>query len=85
MPLRHFLLIYDVANRQLIEAKDLGSRGREAADTYSEYEQKYRERDGYEIVLIGADSLDTIRRTHAHYFGDADDTFFADLLEPQAG
>jgi hypothetical protein len=85
MPLRHFLLIYDVSSQQLIEALDLGARGRVAAETYSEYEQKYRDREGIEIVLIGADSLETIRRTHAHYFGEADDSFFADLLEPQLG
>ena len=26
----------------------------------------------FEIVLIGADSLDTIRQTHGHYFADPD-------------
>jgi hypothetical protein len=83
MALRHFLLIYDVANRTLMEAVDVGGNARKAADTYSEYEERYRGRDGFEIVLIGADSLDTIRVTHSHYFRHADEDVLAELLAPE--
>jgi hypothetical protein len=49
---------------------------------YAELEREAREsgREGVEIVLLGAESLDTIRATHAHYFRDA----AADLFETVA-
>jgi hypothetical protein len=83
MPLRNFLLIYDVDNRCLVRADDLGGDGRRAADRYAEVEAEYRDRQGFEIVLLGADSLETIKVTHSHYFQKSDDDAFADLLEPE--
>ena len=47
----------------------MGSDTSEAAKKYAAFERRYRYEDGYEVVLIGADSTDTIKRTHAHYFG----------------
>lgn len=80
MPLHHFLLIYDIKRQRLREAMDLGSDGEAAARAYSEYENQYLGNDDIEIVLVGADSLDTIRKTHAHYFGIPDHSVFEDLL-----
>jgi hypothetical protein len=80
MALQHFLLIYDHSQQALIETLHLGSRGEDAARIYGEYEQMYRDRPGIEIVLVGADSLDTIRRTHAHYFSDSATEPFHELL-----
>lgn len=80
MALLHFLLIYDHAEGRLLDAVELGTAAREAARAYSEYEEKYRGRSGIEIVLVGADSLETIQMTHAHYFADAADEPFAELL-----
>jgi hypothetical protein len=40
-----------------------------AASQYGDWERKYPFEDGYEVVIIGADSAETIRHTHAHYFG----------------
>ncbi len=71
MSLTHFILIYDHAQQKLVETLDFGSRGTAAAATYGELEQKYREQKGIEIVLVGADSLETIRSTHAHYFSES--------------
>lgn len=66
--LQHFLLVYDHQQQKLLETLELGEFGDAAAQAYSEYEDKYRDRTGIEIVLVGADSLDTIRTTHSHYF-----------------
>lgn len=63
--LTHFLLIYDRKQRTLTW-EDLGVDAKAAAARYSEVEERLG--NGYEIVLIGADSLHTIRTTHAHYF-----------------
>jgi hypothetical protein len=80
--LLHFLLIYDHQQQRLLEALELGTRGADAARAYSRYEEKYRDSEGIEIVLVGADSLETIRTTHSHYFdGDArSDEPFGELL-----
>jgi len=76
MSLLHFLLIYDHEQQKLVDQRDYGTQGDEAAQAYSEYERKHRDEKGIEIVLVGADSIETIRKTHAHYFeGDALDPF----------
>ena len=80
MSLTHFLLIYDHGRQILIDAMDLGERGEDAARTYAQYEAQYRNQKGIEIVLVGADSLDTIRRTHAHYFSESASDPFETLV-----
>lgn len=80
MSLLHFLLIYDHNEQRLVDALDLGTRGEDAAHTYADYEERYRDEKGIEIVLVGADSLDTIRQTHAHYFSDSATEPFSELL-----
>jgi hypothetical protein len=80
MSLHHFLLLYDVKRQTLIDAHDLGTDGEAAADAYADAEREHRDEQGIEIVLIGADSLDTIRQTHSHYFDDAEDDFFAAVV-----
>lgn len=70
--LNHFILIYSVARRALVELREFGEDGGAAIEGYSELEREFRNRDDtsdFEIVLIGADSLDTIKKTHSHYFG----------------
>jgi vacuolar-type H+-ATPase subunit F/Vma7 len=80
MPLLHFLLIYDHEQQRLIEAKELGTGVADAARTYAEYERQFKDQRGIEIVLVGADSLDTIRKTHAHYFAESATEPFSELL-----
>ncbi|MDQ1364907.1 MAG: hypothetical protein QOE07_1966 [Acidimicrobiaceae bacterium] len=43
-----------------------------ATDAYKAAEAEYRDDPNIEIVLIGADSLSTVERTHGHYFGHED-------------
>jgi hypothetical protein len=66
-PTNYFLLIYNLATREVkIEewhADDVG-----AASRYSEREREFQQDDDIEVVLVGADSLDTIKVTHSHYF-----------------
>jgi ppGpp synthetase/RelA/SpoT-type nucleotidyltranferase len=73
----NWLLIYNWTTGQSERWMDCGTDCVEAARTYSEYERRYPWRDGYEVVLIGSDSRDTIEWTHAHYFGRS-----ADDLDP---
>lgn len=67
MALIHYLLVYDHGTRELIEQRPFTDAD-EAVEAYSALEQKHRHDKGLEIVLVSAESLDIIRRTHGHYF-----------------
>jgi len=67
MAFHHFLLVYDLARQELVRQLEFHD-GDEAAAAYRELENEHQGRADLEIVLVGADSIDTIKRTHAHYF-----------------
>ena len=69
MSVIHFLLVYDLRSRALRSAQEFTSAD-EAAAAYGRAERAHVGDQGIEIVLVGADSLDTIRQTHGHYFSD---------------
>jgi hypothetical protein len=73
MPLIHFLLIYNIQLGRLVGEQQFTDSA-EAVARYSELEREYTNRPGeFEIVLVGADSIETIRHTHGQYFDeDAD-------------
>jgi hypothetical protein len=70
MPLVHFLLIYDHRNQQLVHQQEF-SDASEAAAEYGRMEAEHRNEPNLEIVLVGADSIETIKRTHGKYFDGA--------------
>lgn len=70
MALQHFLLVYDLNAQRLIDRRQFED-GDEAARAYAQLERKYQGRRDLEIVLVGADSIETIRQTHSHYFDSA--------------
>ena len=41
----------------------------EAIKRYVEFEKRFPAEDGFEVVLVGASSVSSIRETHSHYFG----------------
>lgn len=71
MSVLHFLLVYDVRRRHLISAQPYED-AQPASDAYGLAEREHVNDQGVEIVLVGADSLDTIRQTHGHYFNDGE-------------
>lgn len=73
----NWLLVYNWAGGEPVRWMDCGYNCLEAARLYSKWEKDFPWRDGYEVVLIGSDSRDTIEWTHAHYFGRT-----ADDLDP---
>lgn len=67
MPLIHFLLVYDLkAGRLLSQERFL--EGGKAAAAYADCERQHQGDDDIEIVLVGADSIETIQVTHGQYF-----------------
>lgn len=71
MSVLHFLLVYDVRHRRLVSA-DQYDDAQLASEAYGKAEREHVNDQAIEIVLVGADSLDTIRQTHGHYFSDGE-------------
>jgi len=66
--IHHFLLVFDHSQGKLIEQVDFLTDGARAVRAYSAKETEYRDRRDIEIVLVGSDSIDTVKLTHANYF-----------------
>jgi hypothetical protein len=69
--INHFLIVFDLANSELVELRRFGTDVDEATEAYAEIEREWRDRDDssqFEIVLVGADSEDTLHVTHSRYF-----------------
>lgn len=66
-PIKHFLLMYNLDTREL-EIEDFDRAGEDAAQAYTDRELEHANDPAIEVVLVGADSIDTIRKTHSHYF-----------------
>lgn len=64
----YFLLTFD-RRRQKLLTKQAFDNEAEASEAYAALEARNRSQDAYEIVLVGADSEDTLHHTHGHYFG----------------
>lgn len=66
--IQHFLLVFDHAAGRLREEVPFGEDGESAVRAYAAKEREYAGNRDIEIVLIGSDSIDTVRLTHANYF-----------------
>lgn len=69
MSLIHFLLAYDHKRGELVGEPRQFTDPVEAARAYADLEQVHRSDRHLEIVLVGSDSLETIKVTHGNYFG----------------
>jgi hypothetical protein len=67
MSIVNFLLVYDRSQQKLVFQCPYADP-HEAVKAYETMEQKHREDRHMEIVLVGADSLETIMLTHGNYF-----------------
>ena len=65
--IKHFLVIYDIDAGQP-EVKQFGTDYDAALRAYDECEHDVRDRPNIEVVLLSAESLETIKRTHSSYF-----------------
>jgi hypothetical protein len=74
MALSHFLIVYDLREGRRVLLEEFAS-ARAATDAYAALEEEYRDRSAdFEVVLVGADSLDTLRVTHSRYFHEERDS-----------
>jgi hypothetical protein len=65
-PTQYFILVYDLAMRH-VEVHEYGADVEQANAAYSALEDEHAG-GKFEVVLVGADSIDTIKRTHSPYF-----------------
>lgn len=66
--LNHYLLVFDHAVGALAEDVIEFTDVEEAVAAYEQAEARFEKADRVEVVLIGSDSLDTVRATHGNYF-----------------
>ena len=65
--IKHFLVSYDLATGKTeVESFDTDYDAAQAA--YAEAEQANADDEKLDIVLLSADSLETIKQTHSSYF-----------------
>ena len=69
--IQHFLLIYDRRKDQPMSHESFGEDADAAMTAYRAAEIEYRDRPEMDIVLIGSDSLETVKITHSTYFTGA--------------
>ena len=66
--INNFLLIFDHAKNELLECQDFGQDVESATAAYAAAEREYQESHAIDIVLVGSDSIETVRLTHSTYF-----------------
>jgi hypothetical protein len=76
--IQHFLVVYDIAAGQA-DVQPFGTDYDAAQAAYAEYEQQTRGDLNLDVVLLSADSLETVKRTHSSYF---ETRSFEHLLPP---
>lgn len=81
--IRHFLVVYDVM-RSVAAVEEFGTDYERALEVYAEREREYQLDPSVEVVLLGADSLDTVRKTHSSYFLRPGEHAFAHIIRSAA-
>lgn len=68
--IQHFLLVYDRRLDELVEQREFGEDGDSALRAYREAERRAALNGDkqLDIVLVGSDSIETVKATHGNYF-----------------
>lgn len=66
--IQHFLLVFDHRQGRLLDEVDFKDDSTRALAEYARREEQHRDDPDIDIVLIGSDSIETVRLTHANYF-----------------
>jgi hypothetical protein len=65
--IQHFLIVYDIKAGKA-KVTPFGDEYDQALTAYAEVEGDVRDDPNLDIVLVGADSIETVERTHSSYF-----------------
>lgn len=74
----HFLLVYSHKDQKLVSQEEFRDSSK-ATKAYAAAERAHMGSEDYEIVLIGSDSIQTIMKTHGHYFSGEKSSFPLEL------
>lgn len=83
-PMQHFILVFDRGAGHQIDQIEFGSgakAARSALAAYEDLEERYRSEGNIDIVLIGSDSIETVKVTHSTYFDNEGRSSIEDLLQ----
>lgn len=76
MTTKDFILLFNEAEQKLQEVLHFGDDSAAALREYGALERKYRDAPYMDILLVGSDSLETVKLTHSTYFtGEAQKRF----------
>lgn len=78
--IQHFILVFDRRAGHLVEQLEFGTKSKIALDRYEQLEEQYRHEPHMDIVLVGSDSIETVKVTHANYFDGSARDSYADIL-----
>lgn len=67
--INNWILIFNWKTASFMHWAEVPSNSEAASIQYSQYEKNWPYEDGYEVVLIGSGSVESIIYTHSHYFG----------------
>lgn len=82
-PIQHFILVFDRRAGRQLEQLTFGSgqkAARAALVAYEELEERHRDQPHIDIVLIGSESIETVKVTHSTYFDAQGRSSLDDLL-----
>lgn len=68
--IRYFLLVFDRSAGVLTSVSEFDDAG-SAGTAYEHAERENFGQTRFETVLVGADSIETLKHTHGHYFSEA--------------
>ncbi len=78
--IQHFILVFDRRAGRLLNQHDFGVEAKAAVVKYEELEEQYRDCPHMDIVLVGSDSIETVKVTHANYFDGSAKDVYAEVL-----
>lgn len=78
--INHYLLVFDHARDELIDVVEFGTDLDSATTAYSARERQHQEDGHIDIVLVGSDSLETVKITHSTYFAGGSKVDLRSLL-----
>ena len=78
--IQHFILVFDRREDRLLEQIPFGTDQAAAVAKYGEIERLHCDSPHMDIVLVGSDSIETVKVTHANYFDGSARDHYADVL-----
>jgi len=67
--LTNWIMVFNWNSGEFVTWDIVGRNTDSAKEKYTQYENQFSSASGFEVVMIGASDIATIRQTHSHYFG----------------